>query len=190
MSKIGILILGLLKEKPLNPYQIIKVMDIIHISKWYPIGNSTVYATIKTLRKKSYIEGRVEKEGNMPEKTVYSITDEGKKVFQLNLLKYLGSTEISTIEFNLGCIFVCHIAKEKVLQILNEKKLELLKHVEVLEGTTIKMKQNPTIPNIAVMTNVHTSYLLEAELKAIDEFIDAINKDTNWDNFIIKDFNI
>lgn len=50
---------------------------LMNVKSWYEIADSTVYATIKTLEKKSYITDKIQKDGNMPDKTVYSITEAG-----------------------------------------------------------------------------------------------------------------
>ena len=42
----------------------------MNVKSWYEIADSTVYVAIKTLEKKAYIAGKVQKDGNMPDKTV------------------------------------------------------------------------------------------------------------------------
>ena len=59
----------------------------MNIKYWFNIGTSTVYATIKTLEKKQYITGKVQKDGNMPDKTIYSITEQGTAVLLDTLRK-------------------------------------------------------------------------------------------------------
>ena len=85
LSKSATMLLGLINQRPLNPYEIIKQLQIINVHRWYNIANSTVYATLKVLEKKEYIYGSVEKDGNMPDKTIYSLTDKGKQEFVATL---------------------------------------------------------------------------------------------------------
>ncbi|HBG4907548.1 TPA: PadR family transcriptional regulator, partial [Clostridioides difficile] len=73
------------------------------------IGTSTVYATIKTLEKKQYITGKVQKDGNMPDKTIYSITEQGTAVLldtlRTSFLKFDYDTNIFSITaFFLDCL--------------------------------------------------------------------------------------
>ena len=57
LSKSATMLLGLINQRPLNPYEIIKQLQIMNVHRWYNIANSTVYATLKALEKKEYIYG-------------------------------------------------------------------------------------------------------------------------------------
>lgn len=78
LSKPATMLLGLIYEKPLNAYEIIKLLKYMNVKWWFNISDSTVYATLKTLEKKEYLIGTTEKVGNMPDRTVYSLSDKGK----------------------------------------------------------------------------------------------------------------
>lgn len=52
LSKPATMLLGLINEKPLNAYEIIKVLEYMNVKYWFNIADSTVYTTIKTLEKK------------------------------------------------------------------------------------------------------------------------------------------
>ena len=74
LSKSATMLLGLITHQPLNAYEIVKTLDYMNIKYWFNIGTSTVYATIKTLEKKQYLVGEIQKDGNMPDKNIFSIT--------------------------------------------------------------------------------------------------------------------
>ena len=57
------MLLGLIYEKPLNAYEIIKHLNYMNVKWWFNIADSTVYSTLKTLEKKEYIIGTAEKVG-------------------------------------------------------------------------------------------------------------------------------
>ena len=71
LSKPATMLLGLIYEKPLNAYEITKLLGYMNVRWWFNIADSTVYTTIKNLEKKGFIEGETEKVGNMPDRTVY-----------------------------------------------------------------------------------------------------------------------
>ena len=74
LSKPATMLLGLIYEKPLNAYEIIKLLNYMNVKWWFNIADSTVYSTLKALEKKEYITGTTEKVGNMPDRTVYSLS--------------------------------------------------------------------------------------------------------------------
>ena len=77
LSKLALLLLGFIAERPLNPYEIKKLFAHLNVDRWFPIGSSSIYAAIKALVKKDYVAGEKIKSCNMPEKTIYSITAKG-----------------------------------------------------------------------------------------------------------------
>ena len=93
LSKPATMLLGLIYEKPLNAYEIIKLLNYMNVKWWFNIADSTVYSTLKTLEKKEFISGTTEKVGNMPDRTVYKLSDKGKSEF-INTLK------ASILQFN------------------------------------------------------------------------------------------
>lgn len=82
MSEIDLIILGLIKEQPQGAYELQKAIEYRNISYWVKISTPSIYKNIKKLEEGGYIEGRTEKNGNMPEKSVYSLTDKGEAYFQ------------------------------------------------------------------------------------------------------------
>ena len=44
LSKSATMLLGLINQRPLNPYEITKQLQIMNVHRWYNIANSTVYA--------------------------------------------------------------------------------------------------------------------------------------------------
>lgn len=51
LSKTATMLLGLINQKPVNAYEIIKELNYMNVKWWFNIADSTVYATIKTLEK-------------------------------------------------------------------------------------------------------------------------------------------
>lgn len=53
LSKPATMLLGLIYEKPLNAYEIIKLLKYMNVKWWFNIADSTVYSTLKTLEKRN-----------------------------------------------------------------------------------------------------------------------------------------
>lgn len=78
-ESIEIMILGALMERPMSAYEMDKEMEIRNVRRWIRISSPSVYRNLIRLFEEGYAEGRVVKEGEMPEKTIYSITEKGKE---------------------------------------------------------------------------------------------------------------
>ena len=59
LSKPATMLLGFIYEKPLNAYEIIKLLNYMNVKWWFNIADSTVYSTLKTLEKKEFISNTI-----------------------------------------------------------------------------------------------------------------------------------
>ena len=106
LSKPATMLLGLIYEKPLHAYEITKLLGYMNIRWWFDIADSTVYTTIKNLEKKRYITGETEKIGNMPDRTVYTMTDKGKAEFRATLKESLVQFDYDTNIFTVAAFLL------------------------------------------------------------------------------------
>ena len=80
MATIDLIVLGMLKKEPLSAYDLQKLVEYRNISKWVKISTPSIYKKVIQLEEKGYISSHIEKEGKMPEKSVYSLTEKGKVI--------------------------------------------------------------------------------------------------------------
>ena len=80
MSSIRLFILGSLSERGAMHGHALRVLaEEEHIDQWADFGAGAVYGAIKRLAAEGLIEElRVEREGNYPERQVYTVTDAGR----------------------------------------------------------------------------------------------------------------
>jgi DNA-binding PadR family transcriptional regulator len=186
LSKPAALLLGVIAERPNNPYELTKLMEYISAGNWLTIAPSSIYTTIKTLEGKGYITGKNVKEGNMPEKTVYTITDTGTAQLVLALEMFLGNMEWDYAEFNIAVILICHLPKERALEILREKAGKLADKAGVLHETLTDL--SPDVPPAALHAVKHMIYLTNAEIDSTAELIATVEADADWNHFLAEDF--
>lgn len=131
LSKPATLLLGIIYEKPLNAYEITKLLEYINIKWWFYVSDSTVYTTLKNLEKRELLEGVIEKIGNMPDRTVYSLTKKGeeelKETIRNSIVQFNYDTNIFTI-----AAFLMDILETEEKKRLLKKRLNILQ--EYLDG--------------------------------------------------------
>ena len=81
MSTIVLILLGSLCQSPKSAYDLQKQIEARNLARWVKIGSFTVYKKVARYEEKGYITGAAAKSGNMPEKTIYTITQTGKEAF-------------------------------------------------------------------------------------------------------------
>ena len=82
MATIDLIVLGMLKKEELSAYDIQKLVEYRNISKWVKVSTPSIYKKVLQLEQKGLVSSRTEKEGNMPEKAVYSLTENGETEFE------------------------------------------------------------------------------------------------------------
>ncbi len=88
MSTVDLMLLGALMEKPMNAYEMKKNMESRNINAWVKISSPSIYKNLIALNRKGYLDDEVVKEGEMPEKTIYSINEKGRNYFNRMMEKY------------------------------------------------------------------------------------------------------
>ncbi|MBD5521639.1 MAG: PadR family transcriptional regulator [Lachnospiraceae bacterium] len=125
LSKPATLLLGIINEEPRNAYEITKMLAYMNIKWWFNIADSTVYTTLKNLEKRGLIEGSIERVGNMPDRTIYSLTEKGKnalkETIRNSILQFNYDTNIFTI-----AAFIMDILETEEKKELLEKRLNIL----------------------------------------------------------------
>jgi len=81
MSAVNLIILGILKKQSMNAYEMNKHIEHIRLKNWMKIGSTTVYQNLKKLAEKGYLTTGITKNGNMPLKVIYTLTDSGDAHF-------------------------------------------------------------------------------------------------------------
>lgn len=173
LSKSATMLLGLIYETPLNAYEITKRLQIMNVRRWYNIADSTVYATLKTLEKKNYIVGTSEKEGNMPDKTVYSLTETGSKELIDTLRKSILSFDYDTNVFSIAAFFINIFNANESIELLTERLVVLNKYLAGIDNQLLGISE-PDVSTVAIANVERTKDIVLAEISGTKKILDAI----------------
>ena len=176
LSKLATLILGILAERERNPYDITKMLSELNTKEWLPLADSTVYATINNLKKKKLIIGRTEKSGNLPEKTIYSITSEGEFELHSSITSFLEEDASSTSGFDIGILLMHNLSKQEVMLKIKKKMERLENNAYNIRKQILSLEMDSSkvaFSSLAMLK--HRNHLIEAEIKTIRELIKELN---------------
>lgn len=100
MSTIDLIILGSLCQSPKSAYELQKQIEDRNLSRWVKIGSYTVYKKVVQYEAKGLVTGETIRNGNMPEKTIYTLTEKGKTSFKELMAKFSLSETRVFLDFN------------------------------------------------------------------------------------------
>lgn len=146
MATIDLIVLGMLRDQALSAYDIQKLVEYRNISKWVKISTPSIYKKVLQLEEKGYITGNTVREGKMPEKAVYSLTDAGKDEFEKLMLETASKPIHIFLDFNAVIVNLNKLSprnKELCLDKI-EKSVKELK--EFLEENLLLKENKPAIP--------------------------------------------
>ncbi len=175
LSKISTLILGILHEKERNPYEITKMLKELNLRKWFNIADSTVYATINSLKKHSLIEGQSLKDSHFPEKTIYKITAEGEFELHNTVSHYLEKIDPDGTKFDIALLLLHHLSKDEILQKLKIKLENLESSTFEIKNQILNLERNNSMAFTGILMLKHRAYMAETEIKTIKEIIREFN---------------
>lgn len=125
LSKSAALLAGLIHKRPLNAYEIVKQLHAMNVRWWFNVGDSTVYATLKTMEKRGIVSGVTEKAGNMPDRTVYTLTEAGEAALQDTLKAFILQFDYDATAFSIAA-FLLDVFPPEERQALLEQRLAML----------------------------------------------------------------
>lgn len=100
MRTIDLIVLGILKKDSLSAYDIQKLIEYRNISQWVKVSTPTIYKKMLQLEKQGYVKSTLKKNGKMPEKAVYSLTQKGKTEFEKLMLGIAARPITIFLDFN------------------------------------------------------------------------------------------
>ena len=174
MATIDLIVLGILKKESLSAYDIQKIVEYRNISKWVKISTPSIYKKVIQLEKKGFMKGDIVKEGNMAEKTVYSLTEQGEKQFEKLMLEIASKPVRIFLDFNAVIVNLDSLPKEKQKSCLTE----IENNMKTLKGyieENISLKEHlPEIPKTGMAVLEQQLILAQALETWIEELKETL----------------
>lgn len=162
MATIDLIVLGILKKESMSAYDIQKLVEYRNISKWVKISTPSIYKKVIQLEEKGYITSTQVKEGKMPEKAVYTLTDSGKSQFEKLMIEISLKPIHIFLDFNAVIANLDSLSREnqKVCLANIEDNIKTLK--SYLEENENLKKNAPEIPETGMAVLEQQLILIQA----------------------------
>lgn len=170
MATIDLIVLGILKKEPLSAYDMQKLVEYRNISKWVKISTPSIYKKVLQLEEKGLIKSHIEKDGKMPEKAVYTLTDKGEKEFERLMLEISDQSVNIYLDFNAVIVNLDSLPpqlQEMCITKIENNIKDLNRH---LAQNIVEKESNPDIPETAKAV-MHQQFLL---LQALEKWIASV----------------
>lgn len=174
LSNIEVILLHIVNEKPSYAYEIDKTIELREMKRWVRIGVASIYRVLIKLEEKGLVCSKNEKEGKMPERKRYYITDSGRAALVEVSKRLLFYLEWYYLDLNVG-LEACNLLSPGEINSCLKKRLakvraniQGMKEIYTSEED-LKNKKRIIIKNLI--------YLRGAEEKILQDVIQKIGID-------------
>ncbi len=176
MNGTQLFVLGVLARRgPMHGHQIRREAQIDHTERWTEIKVGSLYAALHRLADEGLIEAvRTEQEGNLPTRTVYGITAEGRRELHVVRDKTLRHAQISPDPFELALQYSADVDEEILRAILEERRHALIGDLQT--SRHLYDAAQPYVNDIERMIMRHRIMRVETEISWHEELLDQLTK--------------
>ena len=155
-SNVDLMLLGALMDHPMNAYELKKRMETANVKAWVKISSPAVYKNLVRLHRRGLLDAEVVREGEMPEKTIYTVNEKGRQHFQRIMEEYSENPGSEYIDFT---AFLCNLrrldgasaekmmgqfrnqlyAKKKYMELVFRQEADKSKEARAIVGLYVKM---------------------------------------------------
>ncbi len=176
MNRYDLIILGSLAESDMSGYDIIQRVKEKGMDRWAKIHVSTVYSRLASLESRKNLISRTEREGNRPERTIYSLTSQGRKLLSKEVLSHL--TGFNDDPRTLGFAYLHGAPTEQILASLKKQAEHLSGEIAHIE-TLINTAEIPSFFEEGPFLNCMSRDHMQVELKYVNAAIEILSNPSN-----------
>lgn len=102
LSHVEAILLSLVNERPSYAYELEKEIERRQMRRWVKIGVASIYQVLRRLEQKGLVTSKKEREGNLPERSRYFLTERGREELVAAAKELLSRLEWFYLDLNLG----------------------------------------------------------------------------------------
>jgi DNA-binding PadR family transcriptional regulator len=157
-------VLALLREEPMHPYQMQRLLRERHEDEVLGLKRGSLYNAINRLTRSGLIEpAAVGREGRRPERTTYRLTANGKREFVRWLRQRIATPQREPSEFMGSVSFLVHLAPDDAVAQLDSRAQALDAQVKALRTSLERIGVH--VARIHLIEVEYNLAMLRAELE-------------------------
>jgi DNA-binding PadR family transcriptional regulator len=173
-NALALAVLTLLYEKPMHPYEMSTTLRHRSKEDSIKLNYGSLYSVVESLRKKGLVEaGETRREGNRPERTIYTLTAEGEHAMRDWLAEMLGNPSPQFTDFEAALSLMGAIPPDVVEDMLRQRLEALAKESARHRGLRSMMPAG--FPEIFTVEGEYAQHMREAETAYVRTLLQKIS---------------
>jgi DNA-binding PadR family transcriptional regulator len=163
ISPLALSILALLDARAMHPYEMASTMRDRHYDEFVRLNFGSLYHTVDALERDGWIApGEREKEGRRPERTIYRLTDSGRKVLRQVIGEIVSQPRREYPQFAAGLMHLHHMGAAAASEHLKQRFDALGTKVQKLTAIMNGLREEG-VSRLALIELEHKIAMYEAE---------------------------
>jgi DNA-binding PadR family transcriptional regulator len=173
-NPLALAVLVCLYEKPMHPYEVAQTLRARAKQESVRLNYGSLYAVVESLEKKGFVKATgTLRDGKRPERTVYEITDDGRREMNDWMTELISSPTKEYPAFMAALSFLPSLPPDEALTALRSRADALkMKRAQMRAG--IKAAEQAGLPRLFELEAEYEESQLAAELKFVTALIEDI----------------
>jgi len=172
-NPLALMVLCTLWEQPTHPYQVVQILKQRRKDRSAKLNYGSLYTVIASLEKGGLIEAtKVTREGNLPSRTIYQVTDAGAQELQSWLADLLERPAPEFPAYMTALSLLPGLAPERVLALLDERTRRLK---AAISGYDHELEESGSVvPELFSIEQRYLAAVTRAELEFTQQLATSI----------------
>jgi DNA-binding PadR family transcriptional regulator len=170
-NPLALAVLISLSERPMHPYEVATTLRSRQKHESVRLNYGSLYAVVESLEKRGLIEAQeTRREGRLPERTVYRITEAGLVEVHDWLTELISTPVHEYPAFEAALSFLPALPPDQVVTLLHERAARLEMGL-AQAAATLELAHKAGVPRLVFVEHQYETVLAEAELGYVKTLI-------------------
>lgn len=163
LTPVAIMILATLREADMHTYELVRLLKERRDDRLVPLQKGTIYHTVARLERDGLLaEVGVDRDGNRPERTTYTLRDAGRRAVEEWVRAELPQIDRAS-DFRLALSEAHNLERDEVIDLLDQRRALLVASVDE-HSAGLDLAAERETPEQFLVELQRQSALLDAEL--------------------------
>lgn len=163
LTPVAVMILATLREADMHTYELVRLLKERRDDRLVPLQKGTIYHTVARLERDGLLaEVGVDRDGNRPERTTYTLRDAGHRAVEEWVRAELPQIDRAT-EFRVALSEAHNLDRDEVIDLLDQRRALLVASVDE-HSAGLDLAAERETPEQFLVELQRQSALLDAEL--------------------------
>ncbi|WP_435748982.1 PadR family transcriptional regulator [Microbacterium sp. PMB16] len=177
LTPMGVMVLALLRESDMHPYEMARLLRVRRDDRLLTITTGTLYHTVSRLQRAGLVdEVGIDRDGNRPERTTYTLTDAGRDAVVAWVRREIARID-RPAEFRIALAESHNLEREEFIELLRVRRSGLRDdHAAHRDG--LRRSADEGVPAQVLVEVERQEALLDAEIRWLDTLLARLEADS------------